>query len=198
MGFWATAMDGIVGNLFGGAVTAGAVYATIKFERRSRVEAIELEHGARVEAQQAERLARARTATTLAVTDLHRDAWDLLTAIDGYTGSEPLNPRQGVGTSYSVVLAHAIELWPHFANRIRANIAAMFMLNAELARAGRDDDRDGEPDGDPDQARSRIRRVVADIAELCRTWLEDADELEARLAADPTYLRGTVDGSPGS
>jgi hypothetical protein len=187
MGFWATAMDGIVGNLFGGAVTAGAVYATIKFERRSRGEAIELEHRARVEALEFERLSRTKTATTLAVTDLHRDAWDLLTAIDAKSDPEHLNPRQGVGTSYSVVLAHAIEIWPSFANRIRSNIAAMFALTGELVRA------EGVDKG---QAISRIRRVVSDIAELCRAWLEEADELEARLAADPDYLHGSVEDPP--
>jgi hypothetical protein len=193
MGFWATAMDGIIGSTLGGVVTAGAVYATIRFERRSRAEAIELERRARVEAMELERRARAKTATTLAVTDLHRDCWDLLTAIDGYTGSEALNPRQGIGTSYSVVLAYATELWPSFADRIRSSIAAMFALNALLVRARRDDDYDGEPDGDPHAAVSQMREVVAEIGELCRAWLEEPDELERRLAAEPDHLRGSPD-----
>jgi hypothetical protein len=188
MGFWATAMDGIVGSMFGGAVTAGAVYATIKFERRSRADALESERRSRVEALEFERRSRTKTATTLAVTDLHRDAWDLLRAIDANPDPEHYSPSQGVGTTYSVVLAHATEVWPYFANRIRSNISAMFVLNGELVRSDANLDRD--------DAMARIRRIVADIAELCRAWLEQPDEFEARLEADPDYLRGSVDDPP--
>jgi hypothetical protein len=183
MGFWATAMDGIVGSTLGGVVTAGAVYATIRFERRSRAEAIESERRARVEALEFERRARVKTATTLAVTDLHRDAWDLLTAIDADPGN--YSPNQAVGTTYSVVLAHAIDAWPHFASLIRSNIAAMYTLNGVVARSTSSTERT--------DALQRMRRVVADIAELCRAWLEQPDEFEARLSAEPGLLQASAD-----
>jgi hypothetical protein len=185
MGFWATAMDGIVGSMLGGAVTAGAVYATIKFERRSRAHAIEFERRSRVEALEFERRSRTKTATTLAVTDLHRDAWDLLSAIDADPDLEEYSPSQGIGTTYSVVLAHATEVWPYFANRIRSNIAVMFVLHSQAVRSARGPERA--------RAMARIRRVVADIAELCRAWLEQPDEFEARLRSVPDLLRASIE-----